>query len=56
MVSINLRLTLVILLLLIVVILLAQPAATIRIKKYRRLNREAAGRVTGEVLSEWATK
>jgi len=48
MVSINAKLTAVIILPLVAVVLIAQQA-TDRIKKYRRLSREAAGRVTGAI-------
>lgn len=48
MASVNLKLTVVILLPLVAVVLVAQQA-TNRIKKYRRLSREAAGRVTGAI-------
>lgn len=48
MVSISFKLTAVIILPLVAVVLIAQQA-TDRIKKYRRLSREAAGRVTGAI-------
>ena len=48
MVSINVKLTAVIILPLVAVVMFAQQA-TNRIKKYRRLSREAAGRVTGAI-------